>query len=68
MPETSLSGRSTLTALSVLRSKSAPTVARILHTQKHQGLRFTFSSHRVALAEASVYTGSCEKLEVLIFT
>ena len=41
MPETSLSGRSTLTALSVLRSKSAPTVARILHTQQQHWLKIT---------------------------
>lgn len=41
MPETSLRGRRTLTALSVLRSKSAPTVARILHTQVQHRFKLT---------------------------
>lgn len=39
IPDTSLSGRSTLTALSVRRSKSAPAVARILHTYQQHGVR-----------------------------
>lgn len=41
IPDTSLRGRSTLTALSVRRSKSAPTVARILHTYQQDGVRIT---------------------------